>query len=163
MTAVVLCPGPSLAKLPALPPCDVSLAVNRAALRFAADWWAASDYPLIKWNIDNLMGNPNLLTRRQTYIDMHDRLSRFPQIRLVEDVPGTAGLNKTMLFAAALAADLGAKRIDLYGCDMAGETDYDGAKAGEDRSEARWARERLELAELTDWLKGRGCELRGRH
>jgi hypothetical protein len=61
----------------------------------------------------------------------------------VEDIrPAPEGRDwqlKTLTCAMVSAAACGATRIELYGCDWAGTLDYDGAAAGEDRTDARWA------------------------
>lgn len=159
MKAVILCPGPSLARLIELPPCDISIAINRAALKFACQWWASLDYPMLRDNQAKILGNPQLLTRRQTYLDLHKRLGRFAEIRIVEDMADAAGYVKTLPCAMVFAHTLGAKRIDLYGVDWQGDCDFDGVKAGENRSEERWRLERLEVTGLMEWLAGKGVEV----
>lgn len=139
-----------------LPDCDLSIGVNRAAMAFAVDWFAASDYPMVRNHLDVLAGNPSLLTLRQTAFDLRNRLSRFPKVRIAEDLTMPSGLKypKTMMLAALLAVALGATAIDVYGADWAGTRDYDGAEAGENRSDQRWAAERMAWqAVMVPWFK----------
>lgn len=164
MTSIILCPGPSLSRLESLPFCDLSIAVNRAALRFAVDVWASSDYPMIRNNYMSILGTPILLTMKQTAQDLPAfRLAGFPTVKIMEqiEVPKSLGwLNKTMTAAMAYAYTEGAKQIDIYGCDWEGELDYDGTKAGENRSDARWELERADYRKLANWLGERGVEVR---
>jgi hypothetical protein len=153
MTAAILCPGPSLANLEVIPACDVSIAVNRAALRFACDWWAALDAPFVRAN--RPLGSPLLFTRRENRIDA---------AVYFEDVypfPNQAQSYFTFPGALSLAAHLGATRIDVYGCDWAvGQPDFDGRQPDEaNRSAARFAREREHFDQLTHWLNAKGIEV----
>src|SRR5688572_29544265 len=143
MRAAVLAPGPSLARLESMPPCDVSVSINRAILRFPGSTvWAVTDYPVIRNHCELFGTAPRILTRRQTYADVRHRLARFPAVVLVEDVrpapDGTAWQLKTLTCAMVFAGSLGATAVDVYGCDWSGTEDYDGAAAGEDRSPERW-------------------------
>lgn len=145
MTAAILCPGPSLANLQALPPCDVSIAVNRAALRFACDWWAALDHPLFRAIDAQVMGSPLLLTRREDR-KRHSTRAGIDTETLeawLPHMPTRWGLF-SMTAAMVLAASLGAKRIDIYGCDWAiGAADFDGHQFETNRrQEDRFALER---------------------
>lgn len=162
MIYAILCPGPSLANLAAKPAADVTIAVNRAALRFACDVWAAMDYPMIRKNVGAVLGEPIILTRRQTWEDVSHRCPR-QDVRLVEDIEDVpASLRwqiKTMTCAMVYAFKQGATRIDLWGCDLKGVEDYDGKLAGEDRSDKRWSDEARDLAALIEWMKADGVEV----
>jgi hypothetical protein len=158
MTVAILNPGPSLAALEKPPAADVLIGVNRAALRFECTCWAATDYPMIKRHQAAVLGTPALLTRRQTWADIGARC-RLPLDRVVEsiDIPNAPPWAlKSMTCAMAFAFANGASRIDLYGCDWSGEQDFDGVKAGEDRSEKRWAAEQADFAALSRWMLERG-------
>lgn len=156
MHAVVLCPGESLRLMDRLPQCDMSIGVNRAALAFRVDWFAASDYPMIRNHIESLPGTPSLLTLRQTEIDLRNRLSRFPRVCIAESLPCPLKHPKTMMLAVLLAFSLGATTIDVYGADWTGTRDYDGVEAGENRTPDRWDAERHDWDILTAWLNERG-------
>lgn len=164
MNAVLLCPGPSLAALDALPPCDVSMAVNRAALRFhGIDWWATLDYPTVKWHKDQVTA-PNLLSIRQTITDLGCRLQQFRQILAFEDIADFCPPDlKAQTFSATAGlvglAYLGAKRIDVYGADWQGMADWDGKEAGENRKDERWAREAYLWNGIVHYLAGQGVEV----
>ena len=166
MTYAILAPGPSLcATFDAADHEGPIITVNRAALAYASEIWASTDYPIIRNNYESIKGTPNLLTRRQTASDLPaHRKSRFPRVELVEDIVGIPAKlgwqEKTMTCAIMFAFVNGATEIDVYGCDWAGNLDYDGTKAGEDRSEARWAKERAVFEGIADWLKERGVEVR---
>lgn len=165
MTAVVLCPGPSLSQLAEVPKCDLSIGVNRAAIAFRCDVWAAADYPTIKNVQEKVIGNPKLLTKRQTWEDIKHRVT-LPLAGIAEDCGAflspdeVVWLAKTFSCAVVFAAALGANRIDYYGCDWKGEEDFDGKKAGEDRSDTRWRDERAMFGALTEILLRRGVEVR---
>ncbi len=86
MTAIVLCPGPSLAGYKPQP-ADLTVAVNRAALMFACDAWAALDYPMIRDHLATIAGAPTLLTQQQTRDDLNlspGRLDRFEVVTCQE-------------------------------------------------------------------------------
>jgi hypothetical protein len=160
LKAVILNPGPSLAKLESVPPCDLSIAVNRAAIAFPVQVWAAMDYPTIKRHNASVIGSPSLFTRKQTWDDTKNKWPR-NLFKLAEDIafPVQTWALVTMTCSIMLAAHLGATTIQLFGCDQTGTADFDGAEAGEDRTETRWQRERSVLEEMTVWLGSRGCEL----
>jgi len=161
VTAAVLAPGPSLAGLGACPAGDLVLSINRAGLRFPSDWWAAADYPMVKWHGPAVLGTPNLLTRRDTAETLRERAARFPEVAFIEDVPMEHGCppwqGKTLTCAMAFAFAWGAQAIDIFGADMEGYRDWDGVAAGEDRTLKRWEQERAEFGALADWMRQRGC------
>lgn len=141
MRVVVLSPGPSLAKLKAVPPADVVIGINRAAFVFECDWWAVLDSPFIREARPKIVGKPHLFTRaeyRPKYPDWHSR-----------SVEGLAGycpnIHELAVFTAPaaliFAGWLGADYIDIYGCDMAGSGSFDGSSS-DARTEDRWQRER---------------------
>jgi len=153
MTAAILCPGPSLAALESIPVCDVSIAVNRAALRFACDWWAALDAPFIRTH--RPLGKPFLFTRRE------NRIEAAVYFEDVYPFPNAAGSYFTLPGALSLAAHLGATRIDVYGCDWAvGQPDFDGGQPDDaNRTADRFRREREHFGRMQDWLNRQGIEV----
>lgn len=153
MTAVILCPGPSLADLRERPDADLVIGVNRAATAFACDVWAASDYTMIRDYLAKVIGEPGLLTKRQTWRDIGHRID-IPLANLVEEISFNCPnwQNKTMTCAMVYAHSVGADSIDIYGCDWAGKHDFDGLSAGENRSDARWTQEAADYAALVEAL-----------
>jgi hypothetical protein len=161
MTAIILCPGESLASYKPKP-ADLVLAVNRAALQFECDVFCALDYPMIRDNGPNVLGNPALLSKGQTIRDVGpQRLARFAAVHEfpmpITDPPGLK--HQCTMVAAILFAARTCNRIEVCGCDMAGTKDYDGVEAGEDRTEWRWGREREAWDTLVPWLNERGVSL----
>lgn len=161
MTALILCPGESLASY--VPqPADLVLTVNRAGLAHESDVWCALDYLMIRDNALDVMGNPRLLSRRQTICDTAGWLGRFPAVMAFEDFPTPNGFRdmKTMFAAALYAAAQGATSIKVYGCDWMGTKDFDGTEAGEDRTETRWAKEQVAWdSVIVPWLEQRGVSV----
>lgn len=158
MKAVVLCPGPSLADYKP-EPCDMVVCVNRAALAHECTTWASLDYPMIRDNGPNILGNPSLLTQKQTAADLGlkaGRLERFPSIVTVQDIEPTYPMRivdhgwwyVTMGAAIVYCVWKGAKEIKVYGADWEGKADFDGTMAGENREPARWDKERKLFADL---------------
>lgn len=154
MEIEILCPGPSLTQTykPSLLRC---IAVNRAALWFDADWWAALDGPFVKEVRGSVKGSPKLFTKRE------NRIEAAAYFEDVYPFRNDAGSYYTTPAALALAVHLGATRIDVYGCDWA--IDQPGLGGFEhiaaDRSESRFAREREHFMEITDWLNVKGIEV----
>jgi hypothetical protein len=165
MNAVILCPGPSLAKLERLPDHDLSLAVNGAALRWMVDVWAAIDWPLIRSIGRDVLGFPDLLTTAASLASLERHDIRWRGNTIVCDslrnlVPTEIGWsNFTAPTAVVYAFRRGAHRIDVYGCDMAGTEDFDGKARGENRSEQRWGMERQIWRRLVEWMAGMEIEV----
>lgn len=162
MQACILCPGPSLANVSDLPTCSVSIAVNRAALRFGCDYWAALDYQTFTRDEPNIKGNPLLFTRAEYRHKTHrDGID-------AEDLFGLLSRDRinwpmyTLPAAMVLAAWLGAKRIDIYGCDWAlNQPDFDGSTPQHSRRDmSRWAAETVLFSRVVDWLNEHGTEVK---
>lgn len=152
MTAIVLCPGPSLAKVS--PPFSaLTIGVNRAVLAHSCDWWVYKDWQLWRDYSGECLGDPSICTLREV-------LERFGlEGQAIESL--ICPVDKWSLFTApvalVLAATIGAKRIDVYGADWTDEPDYDGViAAGCRRDEDRWKQEREIWTGVVDWLKGGG-------
>lgn len=163
MKAVLLCPGPSLSRLDAVPPCDIAAAVNRAACRFACDWWVATDYPLIRDWRGAVLGTPRLFTRGGTWRDIaHRGWFDATKATTTDDLacPVPHWSDKTATATLVLLASLGATQIDVYGSDMTDAPDFDGfTQKGTDRTAARWSTERATWDEIAAWLAGRGVSV----
>jgi hypothetical protein len=178
-SAAVLCPGPSLANVRAadLIEYDALLGVNRAVERAACQWWVALDAHT--FGFTRPVNRPVLVTSRGTYRSLRARtpeLADWPWLdcRWVDPIgQHVVRWRKTsMTTAIVLAAELGAKRIDVYGCDWDGEADWDGRtdaryNRGEDKAgpdgrtiEGRWTMERRLFAELAEALAGRGATVK---
>ncbi len=155
--AVILCPGPSLARLrrwrrhersksdPGLEPSpNLLIAVNRAALAFHCDVWAAGDWPLIQNCRDEVNPRTTLLTTRNAKQNLWSRAKEWSgSTHLLEDLFDYCPRRLryamyTATFALVYAAWRGARRIEVYGADWDGSEDYDGMQAGQNRSKRRW-------------------------
>ena len=167
MKAVILNPGPSLANLDAVPECDLSIAVNRAALKFPCTIWAAADYPMIRDNWKQVLGQPRILTIDQTWHDIGHRVAldlETTREEIFKTYLNTKDVNWPMctsFMAVVCAARAGATEIEIYGADWEGTEDFDGTQAaGEDRTEQRWEGERATFIPLCEVLKKKGVEVR---
>lgn len=152
MTAAVLATGPSLALLDRLPACDVSIGIKRAAERFACDWAACLDIPLVGQL--QFAGDPKLLTRAA----YRPKYTKLPGAN-VEDLGGPHRFDLyTVTACLVLAAHLGASDIDVYGCDWAENApDFDGYVPDQmNRGPQRWELERTIWQSTVDWLAARG-------
>ena len=164
MLAHLLCPGPSLSVYRQPEPRPLTIAVNRAALAYECDWWAAVDYPMVKHNRRHVLGAPALCSARQQFEKFREQHGcciedgLWPKWRM-------PGINPTAYslysFSAAmvLALQLGATRLEVFGADWRGTADYDGAQAGENRSDQRWENESRFFAEMSRFLGANGCEV----
>jgi hypothetical protein len=154
MIAALLCPGPSLARLTDLPKVDVVCCVNRAAIRWPCDVWAAIDQHLTKRIWRQVIGKPILLTNRLEGGEVIrkgfwpvDRLAFTDDLR-TERCAGWSLRSATS--AVVYLAERGAERIDVYGCDLAGDADWDGIRpSGAIRDAGRWNDEGATWAALT--------------
>lgn len=155
MKVAVCCPGPSLPTTwMGRHPYDAVWAVNRALIVVDADWLSAGDPPIF----DGLL--PPEAKPRLGVITMKDTLVRFKPMwpdllwhsweeygLMDEHAAFGRPLSWSVQAALCHAFALGAKRIDLFGCDGVRSTttiDCTGY-AGEDRSQDRWQREALDL------------------
>lgn len=162
MKIAILCPGPSLANY-AGTDADLIMGINRVALSFKCDVWAANDYPVIRKMYEKVIGVPAILSRRQTLLDIKHRLDKFEKLISVDDIPERPQVKwwwqKTMTCAMAFACSQGAKLVEIHGCDWAGTKDWDGTEFGEDRTDKRWHDERERYGLMVEWMRGKGCEV----
>lgn len=166
MTAALLCPGPSIAHVTPhrVKGYDLRVGVNRAAIAFECDVWAALDYPTIRDWKDAILGAPVLLTRRQTYIDVQVGLRL--HATLVEDIACPVPLwhLKTATAALGLLKARGVREIDVFGADWTDQPDFDGhLQVGSDRSADRWAQESETWQAMVAWLASHGCAVTRKH
>lgn len=155
MNAIIACPSFAL-RLESVPRGDVLIGVNRAVRGLRCDWWAASDYPMVRDTRAFVMGQPTLFTRADTArhfpdyptVEWESIFGRWPPA----EYRWTA---YTMMAAIVLAAHLGADKIDIYGCAWQPGPDFDGTSTESDnRSEDRWVKERGYYCHLTSLLRG---------
>jgi len=144
MNATLLCPGPSLI---AYNGCDgFKVGVNRAASLHDCDVWAATDRPLI----DSVqpIGTPVLLTIEATRESLARRGRPWPYLVIThkgiggKDNARTPWIRFTATAGLFFLAWMGAKHVDVWGCDWNGTEDWDGKQAGANRAEQRWNDER---------------------
>lgn len=165
MKAVILAPGPSLARCPR-PSAEVVIGVNRAAAFIGCSIWAALDSPLIQHHGREVVGSPTLFTRRASF----DSLARhgdpwgsaYRPVCYAEDLACSVPRWDlyTLTASLVLAQSLGAASVEVYGCDWTDAPDWDNARTvDQNRGEARWELERSIYAEVTAWLESRGCEV----
>lgn len=165
MRAVILTPGPSLARYVPAEPADLTVAVNRAGLSFAADTWAALDPPMVRDHGPKVIGAPVLLTSADTpRILARDgwswRGETVTHKALIGYLPASINLLLfTFTTAIAYCAWRGATSIDTYGCDWLGTGDFDGVIGGTNRTPDRWAMERAIYAALAEALAERGVRV----
>jgi hypothetical protein len=141
----ILCPGPSLPKTWD-GNADVTIAVNRAALLHAPDWFCAGDIETFQ----RIKVRPRVGYCGSDYAlgmvgdELPTDLQRFGWKGL--PLPNQdSECNFSAVAATAFAAHLGAKSVRMYGADMCGLHDFDG-DPGTWRNDARWEKERAELA-----------------
>jgi hypothetical protein len=152
MTAAILCPGPSLAHASAFEG-ELRIGVNRAVTAHKCDVWACCDYQCFFKVRDEVIGWPILLTNAESA----------KRVRWTEVITFESLQLKPETFSAIAAVwyavDKGAKVINVYGCDLEGEADWDGVKAGETRTKVRWEHERAVWASTWGCLKTQGISL----
>jgi hypothetical protein len=166
MRAVLLCPGPSLARLTCVPDSELSIGVNRAATAFAVGVWACCDLPAIEQWHEQVIGSPTLVCGQEAWDNLRDRKITWRgetcfSASMASYCP--PGMNWTMFSSTVAlihAAFRGATQIDVYGCDWAGTADFDGVQAGKNRSPDRWKLEReIWQNVLVPWLAARGVTI----
>lgn len=143
MNATLLCPGPSLARY-----CGqgagIIVGVNRAVEAHACDVWAATDWPLI----DRVypLGRPTLFTIGATRDSLIRKGRGWPyQVVTHGDVAGGTVTNTehpwtryTATAALRYLAWTGATHVDVWGCNWAGQEDWDGNNTERSRTRDRW-------------------------
>lgn len=163
MSVAILTSGPSLAGLVELPRAyDAVLAVNHAMshpLGRLVDYWVALDV----WDVGlpahkprmGMVTHPNAIDEGQaTYVPypLFDYLLLCPRAaRFVEP-------HLTTLPAALWWADhLGAREVDVFGCDMLGKSDFRGV-VDTGRDQNRWTSEKRACARV---IAATGMSVRG--
>ena len=160
MKTIILCPGPSLAELSAVPKADLVIGVNRVATHFIVDVWACIDHTLYSKIDHEVLGNPELITLRED----RKRHSKRPGTDIEEleewlpHHPHLGGIRWAMFSMTAAmvyAAWKGATSIDIYGCDwFVDAPDFDGKTLETNRRTAeRFELERSIYTATVDKLK----------
>lgn len=167
MKAAILCPGPSLKKLGQIPPgYDATWAVNTAIKMHKTDWLGAGDIPLFRGLLGDFRPKTGVLTMGATakkaktlpdwmYVETWVEWSDVHLIK--EHEKRGRPINWGIQAALCHAYELGAKEIDIYGCDLAGVEDATGY-GGEERTEDRWQREARDLQFTRDLLHSMGIQ-----
>lgn len=169
LKALLLCPGPSLARFAPGPgelAMKLVVCVNRAALKFPCDAWAALDWTIVKAHGHDVQGSPVLITSGDTprLLDRVGVKWRGQEVFPADLFAYVPHVVNYVLFSATtglvFAAMRGAKEIDIYGCDWQGTLDYDGVTGGQTRTPFRWDSEKLIWAATLEALKAKGIEVR---
>lgn len=144
--AAVLCPGPSLTQAWAARKHQhqATIGVNRAPFAVPVDWWCGLDDIWNKWTPApppprvGYCGAVASLTGSAAALIPRDGLAA-----VVTGAPEGCP-SFTALAAVAFAFEvLKADKVDVYGCDLAGEADFDGlVEKANNRTEQRWKEER---------------------
>ena len=162
MTAAVLCPGPSLALLPGERAFSFKVGVNRAVTVGGCEWFVKMD----EHQFADLRSHaPYAITTAETLRRLRNREPDYTcgvVETLATDVPPSLGWRIfSATIAIVLAHALGATTIEVWGADMRGDADFDGARdPANRRDEARWKCERSILGKLIRWLRRRGIKVR---
>ncbi len=172
MIAAIFTPGPSLSRCIGvdLSRYDVTWAVNTGIRLVKTDWLAAGDPATVKGSIGEHRPRLGLLTMGTT-AEVIVGCPTWGDIKVVtwNDVPLIAeheergkAVSWSIQTALAHACHLGARRIDLYGCDIF-RADFDpwqvadaSGYGGEDRNRTRWDREREDLQHTFSILADHG-------
>ena len=164
-TAQVLCSGPTLAEaISALSGSGLDtlfLGVNRAVEAIECQYWVAIDWKTI--DEGRPLGSPRIITIETARQKLAGPVAKAYRTKGKRDdmPPEKMGwLNYSALLAITAAYDLGCKRIEVYGADMAGVDDWDGKQVGRVcRTDQRWAKERKQFDSLCEWMQGRGVKV----
>lgn len=168
MRAAVCCPGPSLdPDRVRRGGFEVVIGVNRAVEAVRCDWWCFGDPQPFGWfqpvgePPPALAVGPNCLKhvlaepwakRFKVAYRGEDRTQGLAWAELGRRPAGRGWMTFSFTAAIVLAANFGARRIDCFGADLAGETDFAGRWA-ERRDEKRWPIERYWLAWTLSWIR----------
>lgn len=157
MRAAVLAPGPSLLAS-YVSGADLTVGVNRTAAAFPVDVFACLDLPLAL-DLWLAVPAPAWLTLSATAASVERRGLSSREVVTVESLDGFCPVPNWRIYTApaavVYAAWRGATEIRIFGMDWAGQRDWDGARAGENRSESRWERERAIWRDVAGWLAAR--------
>lgn len=165
MLVSVLSPGPSLANVTREDLSDsLIIGVNRAVHHLRCDWWCFGDDRMYRTY------KPDYPVEITTNEEMRRRLklevavtweSLYPSYS-----PETRWYQFSFTAAIAIAASLGATQVNVYGCDWAGASDFDGHRytfkdeeAEKTRTPDRWERERGIYQRTIEMLANQGVKV----
>lgn len=161
-SVAILCPGLSLAQFTQQPgEYDVLIGVNRAAGFKPCDYWVMLDYETFARS--EPIGWPTIVTRGGIYralVRAFPDAKKHPFInaKLYDGPIAQRWKAFSSTTALMFAAHLGATRIDCFGMDWEGLSDWDGMPhAGRDPE--RWEREMKLWEGLVRWLANRNVEV----
>lgn len=151
----IICPGPSLLSTWSKVSDDGYqrvIAVNRAA-ELGCDWWYAQDLEAFDQFHRTAQVRVGLATWHHNWDDYergHYALPKGLQWISPEVLPeaGFRYLGMSMLGAMGLAVHLGARVVEIFGCDWSGTHDYVGGLNENGRQAKRWADERADYERL---------------
>jgi hypothetical protein len=166
----ILCTGPSLAhylEAPVEQP-NCSIGVNQAVEARACDWWCFSDPEAFDWF--NPLGHPRIFTSRAC-LDIITRRADIPRFDWTfhadigtEAHSDWAWPNYSLTCALVLAEHLGARTVEIYGCDWSGDRYFDGQPARRTHDmRYRWKNEQHKYGMVTDWMARKGIEVKRRN
>jgi hypothetical protein len=154
MRIAILSCGPSLSRYDARTAFDVRIAVNKAALFAPCSYWSVGDSETVGRYLPALDVCPSLWTHHDTY----RRVCGHHGWVDAKLYPRSERIRWTLFSATAalwLAKELGATRVDCYGCDMGGDLNWDGTpEPTANRSIERWALERAAWDETVALMEG---------
>lgn len=172
MIAAICCPGPSLdgAEIDRTAYAEL-VAVNRASNLpgLYPDTIVCMDPHTAGWlthestaSMPALCGKPGVLNRIERTYPLLRGLERIEIVPRWTDFPPTNWHTKGLAAGLVFAWKRGAKRIDCFGVDWDGRSDYDGFEhERQKRDERRWAAERSMVTRLAHELRKRGAEVNG--
>ena len=155
MTASILCPGPSLARLTESHLyVDLVVAVNRAATRWPCTVWACGDTPLFEQIQHQVIGSPTWMVSQSQLDVIHDHIKagicqpwrgKIQTIQpMLQFLPHAINwVSFTFTHALTYSAWVGCDEINVYGCDWEPNApDFDGIQGGKNRSFDRFRAEK---------------------
>lgn len=143
MRVAILSCGPSLSTYPGPDSYGIVIAVNRAILGHAAQWWSVGDDLTFGRYYPRLCCAPLVWTHTETYRIIIGRFGWIDGAKYKRDERDARWSMFSATAALWLAHILGADECDCFGCDMAGELNWDGTPEPEARrTEQRWELER---------------------
>jgi hypothetical protein len=145
---------------------DATIGINSVPADEPVDWWCFGDWPVFERykpiGHPAIFGEPVMLDKaRRLYGE--NVFAGFRTRAWTDEPAPTPGYSKWRNWSATaalvLAAGLGARTIDCYGVDLAGDTDYRGQPC-HGRHDNRWARERAQWDQTAELLGTRGLHIR---
>lgn len=141
---------------------DVRIGVNSAVQFFHCDWWACGDAQTFARCV--AIGYPVLFTVTESDSWFHRHEARLAKHRMVlwgavrdRQHPPEGALDWSISAALALAVDLGAASVHVYGHDMSGDTDVSGHQLA--ARPANWKRVAAAWSATVAWAQERNVRL----